>query len=133
MSNRALSDELTKVAYDGLTALQAAQALLTATITRPRGVIHSREVIRAIVFDDLVTLTADQRDLLQLMVSTGEVNADDPEVVNAFATLFQGKNTTLQALNALRTKTVSLAEDLGFGRYSEEELTAIIRKVTARI
>lgn len=109
-----LKAELQKPAYTGLTDQAAADAINGATATVDRGVVESHEVWEAIVPAEWSAAAAAERTRVQVLLSMGRVNVRGANTRASLAAAFGVGTTTRTNLLALQTRTVSLAEALGF-------------------
>jgi hypothetical protein len=80
------------------------------------GVVPAYAVFRAIVRADFAALTAADRQLIQMILSMGQVDLTDPNTRAAFAGAFAGTATQTN-LQALQSRPGSRAEQL-FGAAS---------------
>lgn len=114
--------------YVGESDAQAAATLnsLTTGRTEARTNVPGNDVLHAIVSADLAALTTNQ--LLQLLIllftaGTDGLDASNANIRGDFTNIFTGKTTTLNALGALASGTVSRAQELNLDPVSPTDVT----------
>jgi len=121
-----LTDPLA-LGYSTQTDTQAAATLnsLTTGRTVNRTGVPTDEVLGAIQAADWPTTATLQNQLECILVgsSASGVNAANTNIRAMFSTIFAGKTTTLNALNALGTMTVSRATEIGLGTITVHDVT----------
>lgn len=105
MDYAAIKAEIALPAYASMTDTQKAAALMVKTVpgTASKALLEPSQIINAIVFADLVALTALQLQQLNLLLQCANaVDASPGTVVRTgIQALFSGKTTTLNNLAAL--------------------------------
>lgn len=103
--------------YGAMTDSEAAAKLNDATLRDlPRSVIDTWEILDATVPSEYATLTANQRQTYQIIISSGQVSIASTNIRNALAAMFGAGTATRANLLALQTRKGSRAEELGLGR-----------------
>ena len=110
--------------YGALTDKQAADELMKAKNLPNQ--VSSAELLEAVDDGEYAGVT-DQRKLddfrnLLLVATYSGLNADNANIKAAFVRIFAGATTTLQALNALKNRTGSRAEELRLGTVREGDV-----------
>ena len=131
-----LITELAKPAYDAKTVAEKVAMLKDKTIAPVDGtnVSVTREQIRA-VFDpvEFIALTPQKQNAVLAVLQSDAIFVEGADAT-LLATAFGGTTNTLPALATLRTSAIdnakeSIADQIGFGAVSDEELADWIMKV----
>lgn len=115
--------------YAGMTDAQAAASLNTADRPVDRTDVPGHEIYAAITpthalqVYDLATGTPAHQRWLDIMFQLDSVPLDNANIRTALTTIFAGKQSTLDALVALQTVTVSRAQELSLGRVLVGDVT----------
>jgi len=138
MNPNLLIAELAKPGYNAMTVAQKVTALMAKNIAPVDGasVSVTREQIRA-TFDaaEFIGLTPQKQNLVLAVLQSDHVFVQGADAT-LLATAFAGTSATLPALAALRNQaisaaSVSIADQIGFGRLTADELADWIVKVGA--
>lgn len=118
LHNEIVNDPVT-LGYAGKTDQQVADLLnsLTTGRTRNRTSVTKNEILAAMRNVDYPTTSANDQirwNKLNLVLSTDTIDASSTNIRDVFSAIFAG-TATLTALNALATRIVSRAEELGLG------------------
>lgn len=128
MSLDKLRTELTSdplgIGYAGMTDAQVVASLLA--VNRPgaeREVIPSYEILEATVPAEWATLTAQEKQRYQTLISAGQVNLRGANTRAMLGAMFGAGTTTRANMLALQTGPVkSRAEELGLGEVREGDV-----------
>lgn len=106
-----LNEDEKNVAIAGMLNAKAADASdVKRRVLRER--VLGREVVGAVVYGEYASLTATQRDLLQMIVTCGEIDPGDASIRTLFQGLFGAGTETRANLLALRYRSGSRGEFL---------------------
>lgn len=138
MDPNVLIAELQKPAYDGMTTAQKVAALKNKNIAPADGTAVSvtREQIRAAFnADEFIALTPQKQNAVLAVLQSDAVFVEGPDATLLVAA-FAGTANTLPALatlkdDAITAASVSIADQIGFGDLSDDDLAAWIIKVGA--
>lgn len=107
--------------YSGMTDAQVAADVNAVNRTIDRSQVPAASVLAAIKPGDfLLTFATATVNLVHAryfdyIMATETVDLDHPNIRTALSTIFAGKTDTLQALNALQTRSVSRGVEIGAG------------------
>lgn len=120
------NDPLTR-AYVSMTDKEVATSLNAKNRPNERVAVPAQEFIAAIA---PAAFPADgkMQAYLALLLGTGSVPLEEPNVRNALKAIFAGKAGTLAALAALQSENISRGVEIGFGRVAEGHV-AHVRKI----
>jgi len=132
-----LITELAKPAYNAKTVAEKVALLKDKTIAPVDGtnVSVTREQIRAAFdADEFIALTPQKQNAVLAVLQSDAVFVEGADAT-LLAAAFAGTTITLPALAALRTSAIdnakeSIADQIGFGGVSDEELVGWINKVS---
>ncbi len=96
--------------YSGMTDQQAADDLNIVNRSVEKIEVPTYEVFESTILSEYNTLTADQKDVYQAMLSMGAIDPRGANTRQIFADLFGVATTTRANLLALKDKSVSRAE-----------------------
>jgi hypothetical protein len=124
LASELTSDPLAR-GYAGMTDEQAAADLNTVYRTWNRLTVPSAELVEAIVYSEYITLTAEQRQFIDLLIIGEVVNINSGNPRTGLLAIFTAGTDTRSNLADLATETISRAAELarlnGFG---EREVNA---------
>ena len=119
MDYLALKAEITNdpvaLGYSGKTDAQIADLLNNKVRSKNRLTVTADQLIQAIVWTEWDSLTASQKQQLQLIVGAGVVSVNNTNVRTALLAMFGAGSTTRANLLALAVMPTSRADELGFG------------------
>lgn len=123
-----LKEEIDKPIYTGLGDVAVA-AMLNAVgdLELPRGNIPASEIIEVATGAELNGLSKDQKDVLQLIVSPGEVNVSADGIQEVLAGCFTGETAATYA--GMKMKKVSKAMFLGLSKVRHKDVARTRRKM----
>jgi len=124
-----LSDELTNdplaIGYAGMTDAQAKDSLNGLTRTRTRETVSGSEIFNAIDDTEYAALTDAQKTVIREICSIDLIDTSNGIAKSEIGSIFAGAagTATRPALQALKTESISRAQELGISQVNEGDIT----------
>jgi len=99
--------------YSGLTDLEVANDLNIVYRTQDVESVTGQDIFEAVVRSEYVALSADDKELLHVIISMGSILVNGTNTKAALLAMFGGGTTTRTNLATLQIRDVSRAQELG--------------------
>ncbi len=99
--------------YSSMTDLEVANDLNIVYRTQDVESVTGQDIFEAVVRSEYIALSADDKDLLHVIISMGSLPVNGTNTKAALLAMFIAGTTTRTNLAALQTRDVSRAQELG--------------------
>lgn len=106
-----------ELGYEGKSPQEIANLMNTIGLSEETvnaGVLEAYKIVNALEANEVAALTSAQRELLNLIISAGQVDASNSKIQAFFLNLFGAGTTTRTNLIAVSIRSASRAEVLSF-------------------